>query len=688
LIEELVSGFAALPPGVQTWALTQVGKWVAEAAGKLGVAAWKKGKTTLLGDALHQAFQAGLTDFLAEFPAREDADYDVLRRFLEEDTTIAEEAAQLLCLGEEPVDLDRIEASLRSAGLEPDTLPDFALGQALYHFFLAFLNAANESDELRTKFQTALQFRTTQTTPVRFKHDTAAIARYNAHVIDRYGRLTLYSLKADAPLSVELEKVYVTLMAAEQVSQGMTRDELRRASEEEALTPLEARILQLRYGLVGPTYTYEEVSQKFDVPPERIEAIEAEAMASLGHFRASSLGRTSVERTLSAPEALAESPRLIVVGALGSGKTTLLQWIALTYARDAAKERLELDECRVPVFVPLRALGKRIAEHADRFEPTPDCLLDFLEEHFDGWHLNLPQGFFERLVDEGRCAFLFDGLDEVADPGRRADVARAVEAFASRYRDNRYVVTSRPAGYAGLARFGADFHRCDVRPFTDEDIEQFVTNWYLAVETAAEDNPATRQKAADSAADLLGRIRENDRIRRLVDTPLLLTVVALVHQNRTALPQRRAELYDECTQMLLGFWDEQKGGEAARELAQLGGLDRNDKRAILEPVALKLHEQGQAREVEGDDLRDWLREEFAIIGDQPDRKAALFLQIIQERAGLLVESEADTYRFSHLTFQEYLAARAVADRDDYIEYTLKRRRDPGGGRRCCWRWVT
>ncbi|MCK4314894.1 MAG: HEAT repeat domain-containing protein, partial [Anaerolineae bacterium] len=250
-------------------------------------------------------------------------------------------------------------------------------------------------------------------------------------------------------------------------------------------------------------------------------------------------------------------------------------------------------------------------------------------------------------------------------------------AFVARYGGNRYVVTSRPAGYTGLARFGADFQRCDIRPFSDQDEEAFVTNWYLAVETAVEDNPATRQKAAEDSADLLQRIAENDLIRRLVDTPLLLTVVALVHQNRTTLPQRRAELYDEYTQMLLGFWDEKKGGEPARELARLGGLDRYEKRAILEPVALSFHERREAQEVEGEELRRWLQEEFAALGDsRPDRRATLFLRVVQERAGLLVESDADTYRFSHLTFQEYLAARAVADRDDYVEYTLVRRHDP------------
>jgi DNA-binding CsgD family transcriptional regulator len=50
------------------------------------------------------------------------------------------------------------------------------------------------------------------------------------------------------------------------------------------LTPREARILQLRFGLVNErSYTLEEVGQKFGITGERIRQIQARALAKLRH---------------------------------------------------------------------------------------------------------------------------------------------------------------------------------------------------------------------------------------------------------------------------------------------------------------------------------------------------------------------------------------------------------------------
>ena len=52
----------------------------------------------------------------------------------------------------------------------------------------------------------------------------------------------------------------------------------------QSLTPREARILQLRFGLVdGHSYTLEEVGKKFGVTRERIRQIESGALNRLRH---------------------------------------------------------------------------------------------------------------------------------------------------------------------------------------------------------------------------------------------------------------------------------------------------------------------------------------------------------------------------------------------------------------------
>jgi HEAT repeat protein len=379
---------------------------------------------------------------------------------------------------------------------------------------------------------------------------------------------------------------------------------------------------------------------------------------------------------------------LAIIGVPGAGKTTLLRYLALTYARHHAQERLELDEERLPVFIALRDFN-RFLDNAERcgelLDLNPQLLPHFLNEHLTtiAPHLQLPADLFEHALTKGRCAVLLDGLDEVADPLKRARVAEAVVTFVRHYRGNRFVVTSRPRGYEGEAkqRLSLLCADCTIRDFDDNDMAEFAHSWYEAVtRDRLGDNPDAIAEARSQADDLLRAIHTDERVKALAHNPLLLSVLAMVHQRGVGLPQRRAELYDECTDTLLGYWDQTKGGEAARELATYGELNRSEKRALLEPVALWFHERGvQGLEADKEELEREIARQFkATFGDnepKAQRRAALFLRVIEERAGLLVERETGVYAFAHLTFQEYLAARAIADREDYIEYTLRHLHD-------------
>ncbi len=539
---------------------------------------------------------------------------------------------------------------------------------------------------------------------------------YRRHVIDRFSKLTLYSVNSDAPLSVDLEHVFVKLNAipARRGPAVFLLHDFGGTGKSQLALDFANAVLSAR--ISEQSWATERLS--VEIPPAAAKRSTETPHLTTADFSAGSYLREflayravdydwkvvdqdslptftpsgeEVSGTTSVENALRTYQVIAVVGAPGSGKTTLLKYLALTFARNQASKRLELNEKRLPIFVTLRDLSRFVGSAPKRVSP-PDLLSAFLNEHFRevAPHLNLPDDFFRRALEGRRCLVLLDGLDEVADVEKRNQLTHVVAEFIAQFRGNRFIVTSRPRGYEGDARqrFGPLLAEYTIRDFDDEDMADFARRWYEAVTRDQKgNNPEADIEAKGKADDLLRAIHADARVRALAHNPLLLSVLAMVHQRGATLPQRRAELYDECTDLLLGYWDQTKGGAAKTDLTTYGGLTRSERRVLLEPIALWFHERGESgQEVRRDDLEQKLACEFReVLGDTEPRsrdRAARFLDLIVERAGLLVERETGVFAFAHLTFQEYLAARAIADRDayqnddDYIHYSLKRLHDP------------
>jgi hypothetical protein len=351
---------------------------------------------------------------------------------------------------------------------------------------------------------------------------------------------------------------------------------------------------------------------------------------------------------------------LAIVGPPGSGKSTLLAHAARRGAKPALGGRL--GRRRFPVLLALR-------EHAGSVVADPAISLpDVVRAAVGGVAGKEPGGWWERQLSRGRCLVLLDGLDEVASAEDRRAVANWVERQVAAYPGDDFVVTSRSFGLPDPLTAHADV--LVVRPFTAEQVQLFLDRWYLAAERHATGasgrtaRRAVRMRAQESAARLSALLRENPALLDLAVNPLLLTMIATAHRYRGALPDSRADLYGEICQVLLSRRGQAKG------LPEL--LSWPAKQTMLAALAyqMMLDHVGNLPADRATEILKPQLERFpsSVTGDA-------FLDDIA-RNGLLVEVTAGRYAFTHLTFQEYLAARHVRANPDLVQTLADNVSDP------------
>jgi formylglycine-generating enzyme required for sulfatase activity len=396
-------------------------------------------------------------------------------------------------------------------------------------------------------------------------------------------------------------------------------------------------------------------------------------------------GHETFARRVSWMEALRHA-RVVIVGAPGSGKTTLLHYTALrlaeVLARDDDRKLLELGLVQtppVPVLVPIRELGVWLQESGQRelSGANPRLLLDCIANYYGRFELDLPANFFSRLCESGRAILLLDGLDEVADAEDRIFVSSIVRTFVTRYPHCRYAITARLEGYQGDAQIGLDFRVCTVDNLDAEQQRRFISNWSRSVHALLYDtDPRQLELEAHRYTEKLwSALQADKRARDLATNPLLLTVIAVVFYNNSALPKNRAALYESCIEALLRG-GRGKADRAGQELMNSSGtksmrIGLSAKRALLAAIAYEMHARGEEGLFIGrTELIQLVAEQLGRHVAAPthiEEAAQAFVDELPVHTGLLDEREPDRFRFSHLSFQEFLAARHLGDTDRWDE---------------------
>jgi formylglycine-generating enzyme required for sulfatase activity len=396
-------------------------------------------------------------------------------------------------------------------------------------------------------------------------------------------------------------------------------------------------------------------------------------------------------RTLSAVEVVTRETgqRMVLLGPPGAGKSAFLQFLALQHARalnsaETAIEKL-LPDWSAPPLLPVLISLNSLSQSLEPQQPDDEIIEKYLRSDDNS---RLYAAHLLEEVDRIGGLFLFDGLDEIADPAKRPQLAQALQAFATRHCANpatRFTVTCRSLSYAepGWQLQGWAAH--ELAPLSEEKIRRYVENWYDEI---IRTDLARRTYHEDKRTKLLANLRSGhpSRLWELAANPLLLSTLAAAHADKDGLPEPRVLIFQACVDYLLTHWTIESGQAAGkfqlRRLLDFLQVPQVAFLSLLQEIAYQAHaiqldlppgqEAYSSSLISEERLSSILQTHL-----RSDEKVQNALAYFRQPNGMLTVHEvtfpqenltelqpAYAYAFLHPAIEEYLAALHLARKAD------------------------
>jgi energy-coupling factor transporter ATP-binding protein EcfA2 len=328
---------------------------------------------------------------------------------------------------------------------------------------------------------------------------------------------------------------------------------------------------------------------------------------------------------------------VVILGPAGSGKTTLLRHLALTYCNKQLFQGSNLKIQRLPFYVTLYTY----CQHAENRVSIKDYFASQLQKYTDKY----ASDFVERAFRNGLAAIFLDSLDEV--PLQQRDkTLREIREFAIGYPKNKVVVSSRTADYNPIHEC---FNECELARLSEQAISKIIHAWFSS--------------EPEKAVKLQEHLANDDGVYSPCETPLLLSLLCIQFKHDLLLPKRKIQLYRRCIEAFLRDWDAGRGFRRDSAYSQLSD-DRKER--IFETVAGAFFKDGPRYVFPEEHLLPHI-EACCDRYEISTSEAKNVLKEIEAHHGILERYSADSFMFSHLSFQEFFCARQIlASREEML----------------------
>lgn len=310
----------------------------------------------------------------------------------------------------------------------------------------------------------------------------------------------------------------------------------------------------------------------------------------------------------------------IIFGTVGQGKSILMRYLLGGEIKTGT---------RIPIFVELRNVdGKSLWQHiSEKF-----CAL--LGSVYD-------DELFTLFASEGKISLLLDGFDEV-EPGNVSRLMQEIEEISFGYPNCKIVLTSRPDSDC---RHLTNFHLYKIQPLTLDDLVGFYKKITKDVAFSGRIHSAITSSPT--------------KIKELITTPLLATLLAISYRSAQKIPLGFSEFYNELFQILLVRHDASKLGWRRHRKSK---IDDRQIQQIFEAFCFSTRKK-QLASVDFEMAYDMSVTSIQETGI--DAEPQSFLDDIKKITCLLIE-EGNKISFVHASVQEFFAARYIKTRTDVV----------------------